>query len=484
MQIQLDSTWTIGSQIGNGAFGRVLEASGPQDGCVAKFIPKEPGAERELLFDTRLAGAHNVVPILDSGEHLDDWVIIMPRATRSLRDELISHRGPLDIQDAVKVLEDVSDALEDMLVRDVVHRDIKPENILLLEDKWCLADFGISRYAEASTQANTHKYRLTPAYAAPEQWRLQRATGAADMYALGVVAYELIVGQTPFATHRDLQEAHLHSPVPPSNAPGKLHYLIEYCLAKAPEARPTPADFRKQLKLSLRGAVGEGLSALENANQALARTKLELARKESEAKTAADRRTAMADSAIHIYRRLSKEALDAFSDSAGQGEVNAGENGAWTLVLGDSRLEMSAAVPAGTADLPFEVIACAAVHVRRPRDARGYEGRSHSLWYGDVAVEGQFQWFETAFIQSIVARQPQPSAHPYALMAGPAAAEAIRGGGTSGRDQLARPFTPVDVFDLDEFVQRWAGWLAAAFNGTLHSPSMLPESRPEGSWRQ
>lgn len=462
----------------------MLEASGPRTNCVAKFIPKEPGAERELLFESRLAGARNVVPILDSGEHQDDWVIIMPRAARSLRDELVDHGGPLDIQDAVKVLEDVADALEDMLDRDVVHRDIKPENILLLGDKWCLADFGISRYAEASTQANTHKYRLTPAYAAPEQWRLIRATSAADIYALGAVAYELIVGQPPYAAHPDQYDAHLHAPVPPSNAPGKLHYLIEYCLDKAPEARPTPSDFKKQLKLSLKGAVGEGLSALENANQALARTKLELSRKESEARTAAERRTAMANSAIESYKRLSKEVLGALSDSAGHGKVDLGKDGAWTLTLGEARFDMGGAIHVKPADLPFEVMAAAAVHVRRPRDSRGYEGRSHSLWYGDIAKEGQFQWFETAFIQSIMMRHPQPSAHPYALSPGPAAADAIQGGGMSGRDQMARPFTPVDLFDLDEFIQRWAAMLAAAYDGSMHAPTMLPESRPEGSWRR
>lgn len=484
MQIELNSTWTIGHQIGNGAFGRVLDASGPQHSCVAKFIPKEPGAERELLFENRLAGARNIVPIFDSGEHLEDWVIIMPKATKSLRDELVSLGGPLDIQDAVQVLEDISDALEDMLSRNVVHRDIKPENILLLDGKWCLADFGISRYAEASTHANTHKYRLTPAYAAPEQWRLQRATPATDIYALGVVAYELITGRVPFGDHGDFQDAHLHSPVPPSNAPGKLQYLIEYCLSKAPETRPTPTEFKKQLKLSLRDAAGKGLAALENANQALARTKLELARRESEAKTAAERRKAMASSAMHSFRLLSEEVLNALVDSAGQSEVSVTPNGGWSMTLGTAQLSMSPAAEAAPADLPFEVVAYAGIHVRRTRDSRGYVGRSHALWYGDIATEGQFQWFETAFMQSIIAFEPQPQVCPYAVMPGRSAAEAIRGGGMTADDQLAWPFTPVDLFDLDEFVQRWAGWLASAYSGSLHSPSTLPEKPPRGSWRQ
>jgi hypothetical protein len=486
MQIQLNSAWTIGNQIGTGGFGRVYEASGDSIAGVAKFIPKEPGAERELLFESSLDGAPNVVPILDSGENGDNYVIVMPRADRSLRDELISKGGALDIPDVVQVLEDVAEALEGLVTRGVVHRDIKPENILLLNGKWCLADFGISRYAAASTQANTHKYRLTPAYAAPEQWRWEHATSAADIYALGIIAYELIVGHTPFSSHTDLQNAHLHADVPPSNAPGKLHYLIEYCLAKAPEARPTPGDFRKQLQLSLRHAIGQGLMDLENANQAEARTRIDLARRESEAKTAAERRTSLAGSAAHSYRLLSEEVLNTLRDAAGHGKVTAGKDGAWTMELGMVRLSMSEpkiVSPQGHT-LKFEAISCAFISLRFPPDYLGYEGRSHALWYGDVQTEGEFHWFETAFIKSFaVVRSGQPSAHPYALAAGPAASKAIEGGGMAGPDQLAWPFTAVNIFDLNEFVQRWAGWLAAAYNGQLHAPTTLPERKPYNSWR-
>ena len=79
----------------------------------------------------------------------------------------------------------------------VVHRDIKPANILLLDIRWCLADFGISRYAEATTISDTRKFNLTPAYAAPEQWRHATVTNATDGYAFGVVAYELFASKRP-----------------------------------------------------------------------------------------------------------------------------------------------------------------------------------------------------------------------------------------------------------------------------------------------
>ncbi|GAP53665.1 probable serine/threonine-protein kinase CPE1738 [Arthrobacter sp. Hiyo6] len=261
MQVKLKSTeWEIGSVLGTGGFGSVFEAKSPNgDLAAAKFIPKKPGAKREMLFEDSLADVRNVIPILDTGEDDDHWIIIMPRASHSLRDAL--EKGPLGLDDARRVLEDVADALADLKGKGIVHRDLKPENVLWLEGAWCLADFGISRYAEAATAASTNKYSWTYPYAAPEQWRLERATSATDIYALGVMGFELLNGSRPFTGNdSELREAHLHNPVPPSNAPKKLGWLIEECLEKSPEARPSPADFRRRLDLSLKGESAAGLS--------------------------------------------------------------------------------------------------------------------------------------------------------------------------------------------------------------------------------
>ena len=154
--IQLKKRWTLGPQIGKGGFGRVFEAVGEDASlAAAKFIPKEPGAERELLFED-LTGVRNVVPIIDSGEWDVHWVLVMPRATTSLRAHL-TERSRLSAAETVAILTDIVTALADLKSR-VVHRDIKPENVLLLEGQWCLADFGIARYAEASTAVDTHKW--------------------------------------------------------------------------------------------------------------------------------------------------------------------------------------------------------------------------------------------------------------------------------------------------------------------------------------
>lgn len=123
-------------------------------------------------------------------------MLVMPRADLSLR-ELLNRSGALELGDGLDVLKDVLDALSDLDGR-VVHRDLKPENVLRLDGRWCLADFGVARYAEASTAPDTQKFAMSPPYAAPERWRNEHATIAADIYALGIMAYELVSGQLPF----------------------------------------------------------------------------------------------------------------------------------------------------------------------------------------------------------------------------------------------------------------------------------------------
>jgi serine/threonine-protein kinase len=238
--------WLVGEQLGGGGFGQVYGAkSTAGDTAAVKLVPKAPGAERELLF-VDLADARNVVPIIDRGETEDSWVLVMPRAEKSLRQHLKEAAGPLETADVVTILSDIAAALVDLDGR-VVHRDLKPENVLLLDGRWCLADFGIARYAEATTAPDTRKYAWTKPYAAPEQWREERATSATDVYALGIIAYELLAGSRPFAGP-DFREQHLHN-TPPSlpGIPATLDALVQECLYKAPAARPSPANLSARL---------------------------------------------------------------------------------------------------------------------------------------------------------------------------------------------------------------------------------------------
>ena len=169
-------------------------------------------------------------------------MLVMSRAEKSLRGHLDEMGGRLTVNEAVSVLIDISEALVTVEGPDVVHRDLKPENVLLLDGRWCLADFGIARYAEATTASDTWKGAKTAAYAAPEQWRGDRATSATDVYALGVIAYELITGQRPFLGP-DYRRQHLEeSPGPISGIPDRLRSLIGECLYKALAGSSSPTE--------------------------------------------------------------------------------------------------------------------------------------------------------------------------------------------------------------------------------------------------
>jgi len=118
--------------------------------------------------------------------------------------------------------------------------------------------------------------------------------------------------------------------------------------------------------------------------------------------------------------------------------------------------------------------------VRIPPNRYGYEGRSHSLWFCDASEIGRYGWFETAFMfQPLTGRSA--SVAPFASQPGEdIAAQALSPG--LGAYQLAWPFTPLVPGDLDEFIDRWLGWLADATQGRLNVPSTMPE-RP-AQWRR
>ena len=236
-----------------------------------------------------LDGVPNVVPIIDSGEADEYWVLVMPRAEKSLRGPHLDEiSGQLTVNHAVSVLVAIAETLAAVEGR-VVHRDIKPENILLLDGRWHLADFGIARYAEATTAPDTLKYAKTPAYAAPEQWRGDRATSATDVYALGVVAYELLAGRLPFqgpdCRHQHLEE----SPEAITGIPDRLRSLVGECLYKGPEARPRAQTLLVRLKASMQASSPAG-ERLQRANVLAVERQAEAARQQSAAKAESERR--------------------------------------------------------------------------------------------------------------------------------------------------------------------------------------------------
>ncbi|MFN8653063.1 MAG: protein kinase [Gemmatimonadales bacterium] len=209
------------------------------------------GAERflrEIEIAAQLQHPH-IVPLLDSGDADGVLYLVMPYVEgESLRVRLV-REGRLAPADVIRIMGDVADALAHAHARGIVHRDIKPDNILLAGRHALVADFGVARAVRDATIAPkelTIGVALgTPAYMAPEQATASpHVDERADLYALGVVAYELLTGKTPFdrpTAQAMLTAQVLEAPVSlaerrPDVSPA-LAAVVMRCLAKAPEDR-------------------------------------------------------------------------------------------------------------------------------------------------------------------------------------------------------------------------------------------------------
>ena len=480
-EIKLERAWHLGNQLGEGGFAKVYLAQDENgDPAVIKLVYKDPGAQRELLFE-ELEGTPNVVPILDKGECGDYWVLVMPLAKKSLRAHLVEMGGQPAMNEAVSVLVDIVEALVEVAGRGLVHRDLKPENVLLLGGRWCLADFGIARYAEATTAQDTLKHAMTAGYAAPEQWRGDRATSATDVYALGVVAYELITGRRPFLGP-DLRRQHLEElPKPIPGIPDRLRALIGECLYKGPEARPSPQNLLTRLKDSLKSASPAG-ARLQQANVLAVERQTEAARQQSAARVEEERRRELRTAADEALRNTMAMLGRQIRDNAPAVQVGSGPFlNSWTLNDAMLAVDSPSAVRAERDHgLPFQVIANTKITLSMPSDSYEYTGRSHSLWYCDAQEQGVFRWYHTAFM--IIFGRGDNRVAPFAMSPGDEDAT-LALSRTMHTHQVAWPFQPIDQGDEDGFIERWMEWFAQAAQGQLRYPSSLPELDPTDSWR-
>lgn len=227
-----------------GGFGDVFEGRGNDGMTVAvKRIKRvTPGlATGEVRVARALmkrATAH-VIPVLDAGNDAETGhhFIVMPRADESLQDRL-DREGALADEDAMSVLLDVLTGLVEM--KNIVHGDLKPANVLLHEGNWKLADLGIARLLEEDPTSLPTGMFVSDAYAAPEQWRLQPATRATDVYGFGCLAYAVLTGDPPFPgpSQADYCRQHLKATPPPLPASPAIRALVQMCLTKERASRP------------------------------------------------------------------------------------------------------------------------------------------------------------------------------------------------------------------------------------------------------
>src|SRR5512138_2145439 len=225
---------------------------------VVKILPPNPSAKvdaerfrREIQIAASLQHPC-IVPVLTTGFMDDVPFYTMPFVVgESLRTKVATGQV-LPLPRAVRVLRDVASAIAHAHEHGVAHRDLKPDNVLLSSGYAVVTDFGIAKAVSSSRDDDPELTSRgmtvgTPAYMAPEQAAAEpTADHRVDVYALGVLAYELLTGQRPFIgrTSQELLVAHITKPPVPItdrrlDLPPSLSSLVMRCLAKSAHDRPS-----------------------------------------------------------------------------------------------------------------------------------------------------------------------------------------------------------------------------------------------------
>ena len=261
LQTAFTGRYNIVRELGAGGMATVYLADDVKHGrsVAVKVLRPELAAAlgpdrfpREIRILARLQHPH-ILPLHDSGEVDGFLFYTMPFVDGESLRERIDREGALPVQDTVRIMREVADALSSAHAAGVLHRDIKPANVMLSGRHALVMDFGVAkavRDAGGETLTTVGVAVGTPTYMSPEQ-----ATGAenldqrSDIYALGVMAYEMLTGRPPFTakTAAGVLSAHvLEKPVPirthrPS-VPPRLEELVMRCLEKEPADRWQSAE--------------------------------------------------------------------------------------------------------------------------------------------------------------------------------------------------------------------------------------------------
>lgn len=276
----LPGRYTGARPIGRGGMGEIYRATDTTLGraVAIKLLAEGYGEDeqvrgrftREALAAARLSGNPNIVAIFDVGEWAGRPYIVMEYLGGGSLAERLRAEGVQPPGRALAWLAQTAAALDAAHRAGIVHRDVKPANLLLdPHDVVHVADFGVASAAGLESLTQTGTVLGTASYLSPEQAQGERATPASDLYALGVVAFELLTGRRPFEGDSVAAEAaaHVTGEVPSvcdvnPQLPCELDAVFARALAKEPAARHGTAG---ELVASLRAALDDaaGTTAVE-----------------------------------------------------------------------------------------------------------------------------------------------------------------------------------------------------------------------------
>src|SRR6478736_3178408 len=263
LQQALGTHYRLERELTEGAMSRVFLATevALSRQVVVKVLPPEAATPtqaerfaREIQVAASLQHPH-IVPLLTAGSAEELAWYIMPYLTGETLEVRMGRPGGFTVQEAVRILRDVADALAYSHACGVVHRDIKPGNVLFSGKHALVTDFGVAKALSAMSTGSNKVTGVgvtvgTPTYIAPEQAMADpNVDHRADIYAVGVMAYEMLTGRTPFlaTTPQSMAAAHvttipdpilLHSPA----LPPELAEVVMKCLAKRPDDRWQSAE--------------------------------------------------------------------------------------------------------------------------------------------------------------------------------------------------------------------------------------------------
>ena len=264
----LDDRYELLELIGQGGFGQVYrgrQATVERDIAVkviSRTLIHDEEAAKRFEREARLSGKLNhphVVHTIAFGCTKDGlYYLVMEFVKGRTLKEILAEERRFEVRRAAHIVAQICDALEAAHTMDIIHRDLKPSNVMVADDTAGdfvkILDYGLAKSLGDDTALTRHNSIFgSPAYMPPEMVLNRKYDRRGDMYSVGIVAYEMLVGHTPFASADnlfDLMRAHAYEAPPPlpAHVPPAMRQLISTLLAKSPDERyATIADLRAAL---------------------------------------------------------------------------------------------------------------------------------------------------------------------------------------------------------------------------------------------